>query len=160
MGKRLLLAVVFLACGFALRAEGTVYEIDLVPSGRLVARDAPVLKGSVYIFRHAPDGRLMSVRDSDVKKISEQERAPRWTEGVTEIGNLAMDGPRNQAGLGDSLPAGAAKRNPGFGQGFNDNVVPGATEARPNSASDYQVGRTVAAPPASAVQSSAGAVPR
>jgi hypothetical protein len=119
-----------------------------------------VLKGKVYIFRRVPDGGVMSLRDSDVRKISEQEPTPSWAEGVTELGSFAMEGPRNPGGLGPSRPADAAKRNPGLGQGFYDNVVPGATEGRPNSANDYQVGRTVAAPPASAVQSSAGAVPR
>ena len=70
MSNRLVYAAVLFACAFALRGE-TVYRIDLIPSGDLVSREVPASKGSMLVFHRHPDGLLMSVRKTDVKKISQ-----------------------------------------------------------------------------------------
>ncbi|HEY7574636.1 MAG TPA: hypothetical protein VIB08_05695, partial [Thermoanaerobaculia bacterium] len=46
------------------------YQIDLVPSGQMYSRDEPVLKGASYQFHRWRGGALMSVKQSDVKKIT------------------------------------------------------------------------------------------
>ena len=160
MSHRLVSAAVLFACAFALGAE-TLYRIDLIPSGELITRDAPASKGTMLVFRRHPDGTLMSVRKTDVKKISQislAEVPPSPADQVIQIGNLAMQGGSSQAG---PARAGAAppKGGPALGKGFYTAVVPGQTIAEPNSPNDYLVGRTFAGPPANAVQSAPGAPP-
>ncbi len=162
MSNRLVLAAVLFACAFALRAEETLYQIDLVPSGRLISRDAPVTKGTTLLFHMYPDGTLISMRKSEVKgvtKISSQAAtAANPADRVISIGNLAMQGGSTQAGPASASSV-AAKSGPALGKGFYSGVVPGQTIGAPNSPSDYQVGRTFAGPPGNAVQSSPGAPP-
>ena len=165
MLNRLVLTAVLLACALALRAE-TFYRIELAPTGYLVTKDAPVWKGTTLVFRRYPDGTVMSVRKSDVKTISQMSQAAQalsTSNQVVQIGNLAMQGGSTQAGPTNARavrPRSApAKTGPELGQGFYSNIIPGETTAMPNSANDYQVGRTYAAPPANAVQSSPGAPP-
>ncbi|HTR04743.1 MAG TPA: hypothetical protein VMN82_16265 [Thermoanaerobaculia bacterium] len=50
--------------------QGTVYQLDLNPSGTLLARDVPTLKGSAYVFHAWRGAELMSLRQSDVRKIT------------------------------------------------------------------------------------------
>jgi hypothetical protein len=160
MLNRLVLTAVLLACALALRAE-TFYRIELAPTGYLVTKDAPVWKGTTLVFRRYPDGTVMSVRKSDVKTISQLSQAAQalsTSNQVVQIGNLAMQGGSTQAGPTNASAVGA-RRAPAIGGGFYGNVVPGVTQGMPNSANDNQIGRTWAAPPANAVQSSPGAPP-
>ena len=160
MSNRLLCASVLLACGLTLRAEQVFYQIDLAPSGKVISQDTPVAKGSTIVFHRYPDGMLMSMRRSDVKvltRIAPQSAAatlPR--QKLVQIGNLAFQGA--QAGP-TSTSAVAAKPAPAIGSGYYGNVVPGQTQGMPNSPNDNVVGRTWAAPPGNAVQSSPGAPP-
>ena len=48
----------------------TVYRIDLIPSGTVIAKDNPVLKGSAYVFHAYRGGALTSLRKTDVKSIA------------------------------------------------------------------------------------------
>ena len=160
MSHRLVPAAVLFACAFALRGE-TVYRIALIPSGELVSRDVPASKGTMLVFRRYPDGTLMSVRKTDVKKISQislAEVPPSPADQVIQIGNLAMQGGSSQAG---PVTAGsvATPKGPALGRGFYTALVPGQSIAEPNSPNDYQVGRTFAGPPPNAVQSAPGAPP-
>jgi hypothetical protein len=78
---------------------------------------------------------------------------------VTEIADLPMEGGgSSQAGPKNARNAGRAPS--AVGTGFYGNVVPGATIGMPNSTNDYAIGRTFAAPPANAYQSSPGAPPQ
>lgn len=159
MSNRLVPAAVLFACAFALRGE-TVYRIDLVPTGELVSRELPAWKGSMLVFRRHPDGTLMSVRKTDVKRISQISLAqvpPSPADQVIPIGNLAMQGGSTQAG--PTSASSVAAKAPALGQGFYTALVPGQTIGAPNSPNDYQVGRTFAGPPANAVQSAPGAPP-
>ncbi|HKD17374.1 MAG TPA: hypothetical protein VKG23_05845, partial [Thermoanaerobaculia bacterium] len=86
-------------------------------------------------------------------------------ERAVPIGNLAMQGGSSQAGatnmrvIGQAKAAAAAKENQIGGPGFYSNVIPGQTEAMPNSPNDFQVGRTYAFAPSNATQSSPGSPP-
>jgi hypothetical protein len=159
MRNRFVLAAVLFACTVALRGE-TFYRVELVPSGELITKDAPVWKGTTLLIHRYPDGTFMSLRKADVKKISQMAKAAQTmsaADQVIQIGDLAMQGGSSQAG---PTNANAVKpKGPALGRGFYSNVVPGMSQGMPNSPNDNVVGRTWAAPPASAVQSSPGAPP-
>jgi hypothetical protein len=74
-----------------------VYQIELIPSGELVSLDQPVLKNSAWVFRSYRSNTIMSIRQTDVRRITPlagedaywaQERA----KGEVPIGPLAMQG--------------------------------------------------------------------
>ena len=74
-----------------------IYQVDLVPSGKLYAADNPTLKGSAYVFHTFRDGALMSLRQSDVKKVTmltgdDAFWAQQGLEGELAIGDLAIQG--------------------------------------------------------------------
>jgi hypothetical protein len=104
MPKRLAVAVVVLAGTFALGAEEVLYQIDLVPSGKLISRDLPMLKGTNYLFHQYPAGTLIAVRKSTVKQITRMSPAaaaaanPRSQ--LVRIRDLAMQGPKSGSGGG------------------------------------------------------------
>lgn len=75
----------------------TMYRIDLLPTGTIIARDRPALKGNTYTFHAWKGGALASLRQSDVKgvtRLSEAEIFQVHLErfGVKPIDNLAMQG--------------------------------------------------------------------
>jgi hypothetical protein len=75
----------------------TVYQIDLNPSGTVIAKDNPTLKGNAYVFHAWRGGALTSLRKSDVRKITPVTGDQAfWIEqgqmGEASIGNLAMQG--------------------------------------------------------------------
>ena len=163
MRNRLLTVAVLFACGSALRAETTYYQIDLVPSGKMISTDLPVTKGTMVVFHKYPSGTLVSMRRSELKQVTQVSSAAVQSanpaDAVIPIGNLAMQGGSTQAGPTNARAVGAAKNASGLGTGFYNSVVPGETQAMPNSANDNQIGRTYAYAPSSATQSSAGAPP-
>ena len=163
MLSRLVTAAVLLACAAALRAEQVFYQIDLAPSGKVISQDLPVAKGNTIVFHRYPDGTLMSMRRSEVKTLTritpQSAQATLPKEKLVQIGNLAFQG-SSQAGPAAAGTASKTVAQPnGIGQGFYGNVVPGQTQGMPNSANDNQIGRTWAAPPGNAEQSSPGAPP-
>ena len=132
--------------------EEVVYQIDLVPSGRMIARENPTRKGTTYVFHTWRDGTLMSLRQADVRavtkvtglaafKIQQEER------GAALNANLPMQGGGSVKVLpGAPDPAPAAGAAPGPAQGnWSYQGAPGITDAY--------------APP-SAVVSSPGDVPK
>jgi len=75
----------------------TAYRIDLAPSGEMFSRDNPVLKGTTYSFHRWQGGNLMSLRQADVKKITQLTPVEIFQAhlkyfGPKPIGNLAMEG--------------------------------------------------------------------
>ena len=75
----------------------TVYQIDLLPTGRLLTREKPKLKSGSYVFNEYKNGDLMSLRQSDVKKVTlltgiPAFRAQQEEMGAALIGNLPMEG--------------------------------------------------------------------
>jgi hypothetical protein len=162
MRSRLISIGILLACALSLRAQEMFYQIDLIPSGRLIARDAPVARGNIVVFHKYPDGTLISMRRSEVKQVvqisARTAAATNPAQRVVPIGNLAMQGGSSQAGPVNASAVGQ-RGAPQLGRGFYANVVPGQTQGLPNSPNDYQVGRTFAAPPSNATQSAPGAPP-
>lgn len=75
----------------------TAWRIDLAPSGEMFSRDNPVLKGTTYTFHRWQGGDLMSLRQSDVKKITKLTPAEIFQThlkyfGAKPVGNLPMEG--------------------------------------------------------------------
>jgi hypothetical protein len=97
---------VLLVLASAVGAEDVLYQIDLVPSGKLVSRDKPVLKGTNYLFHEFPRGTLVSVRKSIVKRITRMSpRAAAFANPKTRlvrIGDLAFQGPRSGPAAGNA----------------------------------------------------------
>ncbi len=96
-------------------AETAYYRVELVPSGSLVAIGAPVAKGAALLIHGYPDGKLMSLRKSDVRSvtpITAQEAAKPAQQSVTRIADLPMQGGSAPGGSGS---AGSAAKGPGLG---------------------------------------------
>jgi len=163
MRNRLLTVAVLFACASALRAETTYYQIDLVPSGKMISTDLPVTKGTMVVFHKYPGGTLVSMRRSELKQVTQLSAASVQSanpvDAVIRIGNLAMQGGSAQAGPTNARAVSAPKNSSGLGTGFYSDVVPGQTQAFGNSANDYKVGATYAYAPSNATQSSPGAPP-
>ncbi|HEY3173606.1 MAG TPA: hypothetical protein VGK86_13645 [Thermoanaerobaculia bacterium] len=106
MPKRLAIVVtILLASTFALGAEEVLYQIDLVEhkgdTGKIISRDLPTLKGTVYVFHTYPTGTLTSVRKSTVKQITRMSPAAAAAVHPTRIvpiRDLAFQGPRTSPG--------------------------------------------------------------
>lgn len=130
MKKRFAVAAVLLVCAFALGAEQkkavqpaqaaqpALYQIDLVDtgqandSGKIISRDLPTLKGTVYLFHVHPTGTLTSVRKSAVKQITKLTPAAVAAVNPTAIkpiGDLAMQGPKSAASGGGPRNMGRAR---------------------------------------------------
>jgi hypothetical protein len=105
------LAVALLLAAAA-AAEPVYFRIDLSPSGSRVSIGEPVARGSMLVFRAYPDGKLMSVRRSDVRgtsRITAKEAAGPATASTTSIGNLAMQGGGASGAPGSSHSSSSAK---------------------------------------------------
>ena len=87
-----LLLVLFLASP---PPEPEYFRLDFSPSGSQIAIGQPVVKGGMLVFHAYPDGKLMSLRRSDVKgstKITAKEAAAPAATNPRPIANLAMQG--------------------------------------------------------------------
>jgi hypothetical protein len=132
-----------------------LYKIDLAPTGQMIARDAPTLKGTTYRFHSWKEGTLMSLRQSDVQKITKVTGMDAFKIhmeqlGAKRIGNLPMEGGGSAQTVGGApaaaaeaaAPAGVPPQTPYNWVYWG---VPGVTEAWA---------------PAAAVQNAPGDVPR
>ena len=90
------LAFVLLLAGpqaAAASAEPAYFRLELAPSGSQVSIGEPVARGGMLVFHAYPDGKLMSLRRSDVKsskRITAGEAAA--PANPKPIANLAMQG--------------------------------------------------------------------
>ena len=107
-----LAVVLYLASAASTVATEPVYfRLDLLPSGSQVAIGEPVVKGGMLVFHAYPDGKLMSLRRSDVKssaRITAKEAAAPASTNPKPIANLAMQGGTATIVGGSGQPAGAA----------------------------------------------------
>ena len=103
-----LLVVMFLASPQA--AEPAYFRLDLAPSGNQVAIGEPVVRGGMVLFHAYPDGKLMSLRKTDIKattRITAKEAAAPSATNPKPIANLAMQGGTATVVGASGQPAGA-----------------------------------------------------
>jgi len=122
------------------RTHDTVYQVDLAPSGRVIAREYPVLKGNTYVLHTWRDGECLSLRQTDVRKITvlTGDRAF-WAEqsvlGASHIGNVAMEGatvvelggPAPQSGSSQAGPSNLSSLGSNNAGGSSNNWYYGGT---------------------------------
>ena len=112
----------------------TIYQIDLVPSGRLLSRAKPKLQKGSYLFNEYKNGALMSLRQTDVKKVTLLTGLPAFRIQQEEMGAALIDNlPMEGGGTVQILPApGAASASPGPTPGpgnWSYQGAPGSTDA-------------------------------
>lgn len=113
-----------------------VYQIELLPSGRILAREVPELKQKSYVFHTWKEGKLMTVRQTDVKQVSYLHGLPAFKaqqeeKGAKLIGNLPMEGGGSVTYFSEAPPppvnpADMASPPP---SNWNYDGVPGVTDA-------------------------------
>jgi hypothetical protein len=134
-----------------------VYRIDLLPSGRMVARDNPALKNGTWVFHSWRDGTIMSLRQADVRAVAkvtglEAFKIQQEEKGAKLIANLPMEGGGQVLVLPGDAPAAPAPDPTASGS------MPGSV---PGNWIFYGApGITDAWAPPSAVVSSPGDVPK
>jgi hypothetical protein len=93
----------------------TIYEINLIPSGTLTAKDAPALKNGLYTFHDYRSGTLLSVRQSEVHSITPMDgNRAFWVEqglrGGSKSANLALEGTDNLVVIGTPSRGGGSSQ--------------------------------------------------
>lgn len=129
-----------------------LWQVDLVPTGRILAKEEPVKKGTGYVLKEFKQGTVMSVRGKDVKGIKRLAGLDAFKAELEETGSALLTGelpPGAGTGTvrGGSKEAGAAP-------------APGAKEGSGNWTYQGQPGVTDAYAPPSAVQERPGDVPK
>ena len=159
--KRILVLAALLVSFTAHAQQATYYQIELTPSGKMLASAKPVWKGGTYLFRSYPSGTLMSLRPSQIKYITPVTIDPSDpTYKAVPIGNLAMQGGSTQAGPANANTVKPKTNGQQLGEGFYSDLKMGESLASDAGRSgDYSVGRSYAYAPSSASQSSPGAPP-
>jgi hypothetical protein len=92
-------------------AEPAYFRLDLVPAGSQVSIGEPVVKGGMLVFHAYPDGKLMSLRRTDVKsttRISARDAAGPSATDPKPIANLAMQGGSSSIPSSSGRPATAS----------------------------------------------------
>ncbi len=169
----LLAAVISFQATTAAPAQ-TLYRIDLKGNQTVWSQDQPKVSGSLLLFHRYPGGTLVSVKKSDVQRVTASRRAPERTRGLRPGGEIDIgitggepSAAASKAGPDGSLLApgerkdGSALLNPDrrYRPDWDSKQVPGSNLPFPASANDYREGRTFAYPPASAVQQAPGEPP-
>ena len=153
-----------------------LYRIETAGRAVLWSRDRPLQSGEQVLFHQHPAGTLVSMRRSDIRRVSAERVAllpPRYIDvGVTGAGRREATSVAAPTGGGKSArreppgpgarPDGSALFNPDrkYQPDIDSKRVPGLSTGNPNSANDYREGRTVAFPAAPATQASPGDPPK
>jgi hypothetical protein len=160
-----------LAPGSASAAPPGLYRIELAGSAVLFAKTPPVPRGARIVFARYPDGAVMSLKASDVRRVV-LVPVVRSDGPNLKPGELLILGPTGEggsapapAGAGGARPAepagGKAPFNPArdYRPEWDARQVPGQTLPYPASPGDYREGGTLAYPPGNATQSGPGQPP-
>ena len=129
-----LVAVLYLAAATA--TEPVYFRLELSPSGSQVSIGEPAVRGSMVVFRAYPDGKLMSVRRSDVRsstRITAKEAAGPPPASLVSIGALAMQGGGATTSLPTGKPAPGSARSSGAPRVVATNDGMAITTAAPDS---------------------------
>ena len=145
--------------------QKTIYQVDLAPSGRLFARDNPVLKGTSYVFHTYRDGTLQSLRQTDVVRVTALTGdaafwAQQGIEGESAIGDLAIQGTDKVVVIGTPPASNSSQAGPRNMNEVSGSGTPGISGA-PAGNWSYQgtPGTADAWGPANATVASPGDVP-
>jgi hypothetical protein len=168
-----LLLVGILGPPAASAAEATLYRIELNGSLVLLAKTPPVPHGPRLVFARHPDGAVMSLKKSEVRRVVVVPVARAEVRNL-KPGELLVLGPTGEGASSGTASGGAgASAQPGEGPGgkallnpsrdyrpdWDARQVPGMNLAYPASTGDYREGSTFAYPPGSAVQTAPGQPP-
>jgi len=141
-----------------------VYRIDLVPTGRMLARDNPTLNGTTYTFHAFKGGSLMSVRQADVKSVTRLAGLDAFKVHLQEVGGIKQTANLPMQGGGSVEVIGGAPPSSGqgsAGQGLAGQGAPTTADIPPGNWIYQGVpGVTDAWAPASATVAAPGDVPR
>ena len=154
-----------------------VYRIELAGNQTVWSVDLPRDSGSLVLFHRYPGGLLVSVKKTDVRRVTSAPRTtgnPKSLQTGRDIVVGPLGGRTSPAVTGakarpevSSLPPGerkdgAALLNPDrpYKPEWDSKQVPGLNIPYPNSPNDLREGKTFAYPPASAVQEAPGEPPK
>jgi hypothetical protein len=185
LGSNILLAALISlhAATPAPAAGQTVYRIELSGNQTIWSEDQPRDSGALLLFHRYPGGLLVSVKKADVRRVTLSSRTTVAGRGLrpgnvielgrTGSGSTATPGgaeaatPGGTAADGTPLPLGERKDgtallNPDrpYRPDWDTKQVPGLNLAYPASPNDYREGKTMAYPPAAAVQEAPGEPPK
>ncbi|HEX7253569.1 MAG TPA: hypothetical protein VF376_11860 [Thermoanaerobaculia bacterium] len=111
-----------------------IYQLEIVPNGRMYARDEPKLKGTNYLFHTWKEGTLVSLKQTDVQKVSRVEGVPAFKIKQAQMGvkvnaDLPMQG--GTATVIRENPSAPSPSSQGLSGGSNWIYygVPGVTDA-------------------------------
>jgi hypothetical protein len=158
-------------------ATPELYRLDLGGNTNVWAQDRPQSVGGSIVFHRYPDGALMSVKASDVKRVTVARPQPtsrglapgqQVDIGMTGGGAAGRSAGPTTAARGAAQPSpgerkdGTALFNPdrAFRPDWDSRQVPGLNIGNPNSPNDYQEGRTFAFPSAASPPVPPGDLPR
>ncbi len=102
-------------------AAGTVYRIDLLPSGTVLSKDNPTLKGNTWVFHRYRGGNLTSLRKSDVKGIRPVTGDEAFWIEQQMAGEVNIQGPLAMEGGGQVVVVGTPPQVPSS-QGGSQNL--------------------------------------
>lgn len=154
-------------------AQANLYRIEVNGNLVLFAKTPPVPHGTRLVFARYPDGALMSLKQSEVRRVVVVPIVKADARNL-KPGELLVLGPTGggassgtaAGGSGGSTqpgegPGGKALLNPSrdYRPDWDAKQVPGMTLPYPASAGDYREGFTMAYPPASAAQAGPGQPP-
>ena len=112
-----------------------VYQIDLLPTGKILAREEPKQKGATYVIHTWREGTLMSLRQADIKQITRLQGVGAFRAQQDALGLVVLQGelpPFRQPPPG-SQAAAQPGAQPGANQQPQGNWIyygtPGVTDA-------------------------------
>ncbi|KAA0254090.1 hypothetical protein FBQ97_01475 [Acidobacteria bacterium ACD] len=126
-----------------------VWQVEMEPTGSVLAVEEPVKKGSAYVFTTYKGGTLTTVKQADVKKITRLAGMDAFKAEELELGLTVMT--TNPTFQGDGTQNAAPARAGG---------APAATPAKGNWTYQGQPGASDAYAPGSGTVSRPGDVPK
>ncbi len=93
-------------------AAETAYRIDLVPSGTVLSKDNPTVKGNTWVFHRYRGGNLTSLRKSDVKGIRPVTGDEAFWIEQQMAGEVNIQGPLAMEGGGQVIVVGTPQQGP------------------------------------------------
>jgi hypothetical protein len=129
-----------------------VYQLDLAPTGVLLAREEPVKKGTNYTVKTWKQGTLVSLPEADVLKVTKLTGMTAFKAEQVALGAVLLTGEQTSASPGSQQgsSAGSSPAPPGQAVGSGNWTYqgkPGATDAyAPGNATVARPGDTPMAP--------------